>query len=324
MEKKRIDLAKCSRDVALVKKHAEICIQMKSGDVVKTLNPDPYIRSLAVIGPYYDAVTCLDEAVLLEVGLRRGKPYRKGESPKHSWVNGRPINLPGRNDSLKLTPEQYMAVAPYFLESLNDYATERILFQIHGWHDSRWVKIYVGSHKNKFTGVYSDYKWYQIPPSVRFAVSVKDEFLLSDFYWAELYGRDNIQQSISKRIQHMQRNLGRYTLRGRKNWPKDWMNKPGFAKAINILKSFPQYLQVYIWKEHFKLNHYFHYEIMEKIGYQGYSPWEEEIVEKVLPNPKERVGKYSIRVVRRTEKYVVFDFFPAEPPVEEDIPDSEK
>ncbi len=311
-----VDITKYSRDVELVKKYARCCIYINphsTTDKVRVVeNPNFRVEVLAVIGPYKSEALNLPEAVLLEVGLFRCKPYVQAEGLKHNR-DGYPTNYARRHTHLSITTEQYQLVAPEIFKFLQSYAFDRVSAWKSNWFDPWWVKVHVGSHKNRLSGLTTEYKWYPAKRSVRFAISTHDELLASDVYWTELFGIDNLHEELKKLIIYMQVRFGGFKQNGRKFVPKSWMVYPRFAAAVTALKRLPYYLQVFIWKKHFPPHHYFHYEIMEEIKYEGAELWEERILNMALPDPISRVGDVSLRIVRRTEKYVVFEITPPAP-----------
>lgn len=310
-----LHLAKYSRDVETVKKYARCCIYITSDGVRVEENQHYRIEILAVIGQYQDDRLNLDEAVLLEVGLSRGKPYQEATGLKDGNPNY-PKNYPCRHPYLSITAEQYQLVAPEIFNYLVEYSINKVSLWKNDWFDPWWIKIDVGTHKNRFSGLTKDHKWLAARPAIRFAVSVHDNFLVSDIYWAELYGKDNLQEDLKKILKFIGDNLGGYKMRDRKRFPSNWMKFPRFAAAISSLKRLPKYVQFFIWKKHFPINQYFHYEIMEQIGFQGIDCWEEVCAQNVLDNPSNRIGDVSIRIVRKSDRFVVFEILPPPPKVE--------
>src|SRR3989344_9639765 len=68
------------RDVHRVRQHAAHIITLSPlGATVRT-NPNPLMRSIAVVGSGEYRGTKYDEAVLLEIGMQRGRPYAPAEN----------------------------------------------------------------------------------------------------------------------------------------------------------------------------------------------------------------------------------------------------
>jgi hypothetical protein len=308
--------AKFFRDVNVVEQYAKCIIYITKDRIEIRENPNYRIEMLVVIGPYRDERYDLPNAVLLEIGLKRTKPYSTSEGLKDDSWDG-PKTFRERHSHLSMTTEQYQLVGPAIFEYLKQYAEERVLMWLHDWYDPRWIKIPVAEHKH--FGVTRDFKWYSVEPSIRFSISVQDSFMVSDVYWAELNGKYDFEFRIKKLLAYMYRRLGGFKTRGRKYWPRNWMKYRRFAEAISALQKLPWYLQVYVWKTHFPKSDPFHYEIMEQIKYEGVDPWEEAVRNAVLPNPAERLGDNALRIVRRDSKYVVFEIFPPPPVVVEEL-----
>ncbi len=311
MERSQMVIEKSISDVNRIKEIAKCCIFITPEGVVVKENPNFVLEVVAVIGPYDDGAVKLSEAVLLEVGLNRSRPYGKAEG-NVGRENRHAISK--RYGHYHLTPDQYQLVAPHLFGYLTKYATEKVASWKNDWVDPRWVKFDTGEYRH-ISGQRRNYKWSIIEPCVRFSVDLRDELLLGDIFWAELFGFDNRQHKLDRLVAFMGNKFSGYKRTNRKKMPRSWMNYPRFAVAIEALRRLPWYLQVFVWKEHFGKHSYFHYEIMEQIGYEGFDPWEEQVREKALPNPEQRIiPPVKIRILRKSQKQLVFELYPPRPP----------
>ncbi len=308
MKRTQLILEKSISDVKRIKEIAKCCIFITPDGVIVNENPNFILEVVAVIGPYQDSEINLPEAVLLEVGMNRSRPYGKAEG-NVGRENRKAISK--RYGHYQPTPEQYLLVAPHLFSYLTKYATEKIRGWKNNWHDPRWIKVDSAEYRH-FSGQRRTYKWLIKEPCVRFSIDIRDEFLLSDIYWAELFGVENRQYKLERLASLMGNRLSGYKIYNRKRFPKNWMNYPRFASAIYSLKNLPWYLQVYIWKKYFGSHSRFHYEIMEQIGYQGFDPWEEILRNKVFPFPEQRL-QVKVKVLKKSRNRVIFELYPKLP-----------
>lgn len=141
-------LALVCRDVERVKQDARFIIVVDENHIVTTLrNPHGRLSIIAVIGPgeihenIPSPLRKFAEAVLLEIGVSRGRPYREAFGTENQRY------IPKRRPWFSLTDAQYLAVAPYIFHLLKMLTDKRTSQWKYGTNTK---PIYLPTHNNFF------------------------------------------------------------------------------------------------------------------------------------------------------------------------------
>lgn len=325
------------KNLNLIKENAVIVFHVtEDGQVSVIENDEARLNVLAVVGPYSDEKRDLDEAVLLEVGFGFTRPYNEVHIPPGLRKFGEPQNFTPRFRGFSISPTQYTAVAPYIFEYLEKRAVDQVSLRRDGW---RTYKIKAMGHKNsgeKLSKTITTKKGrlmaidlrYEKPPMVRFGASFSDPLLISDLYWAELYGNESVQKQFTGMASEMRYLLEKATKRF-KNTPKSWLKSNDFVAAANKLDRFTMawgdnfrdrtYLQRILLRDYLDERHYFFDELATSIKWSGEPIKEDLLAKSALPSPKSRLNNIQIRIWRRMGDLLSFDVYPKKPVGEQEI-----
>ncbi len=328
------------RDVGLVKENAVRIFLIKNDGSVEIIdNENCRLDVVAVVGPYKDGKWDLEEAVLLEIGLNRTRPYNEVHIPTDLRKIGEPQNFTIRFHGLHLTPKQYLLVAPYIFEYLESRAAAQISTRKDGWepykvkalgkHNSsdQLLKAFLGRRGRLVTGKLK----YEVPPLVRFSARMTDKLFISDIYWAELFGNQKVQDQLKGLGREIQTLLNT-ALRKTRSTPKDWRTNKFFNLAMIKFDRFSMsygdslgrdrsYLQKILLRDHVGERHYFFDEIASRLGWVWNEPIsEEQLALESLPNPEARLGGVQLKVWRIIKNQLTFDLYPRKPEDEDEIP----
>lgn len=328
------------RDVKLVKENAVRIFKIhKDGSIDIIDNENFRLEVVAVIGPYKDEKWDLEEALLLEVGLNRTRPYNECNIPPSLRKEGEPRNFTIRYHGLHLTPEQYQLVAPHIFEYLESRAAAQVSSRKDGWQPYK-VKA-LGKHNSSdhlhkpFLGrrgklVTAKLK-YEVPPLVRFSARMTDRLFVSDIYWAELFGNQKVQDQLKGLGNEIQTLLDT-ALKKTQTTPKDWRKNKLFNLAMIKFDRFTisygdslgrdrSYLQKILLRDHVGERHYFFDEIATRLAWVWDEPIkEEQSALQALPDPELRLNGIQIKVWRIIKNQLTFDVFPRKSEDEEEIP----
>lgn len=243
-------------------------------------NLDWKLGVISVIGPGYAFGEYFGEALLLEVGIWRTRPYREAKNQQRA--NNEPHNLPPRSKWFFLSEQQYLNIIPVIFEIIQQItdkqdATRKCGHQNGNPFIRKIGKYYLarGRRKDYKTGerqpkrtLFYYEKSKELPIGVRFSISQKDISLVQFIYWLEINKNAILKggaESVAKLINIC---LAPY-------------NKKGFYRDPKKLKGVQQvkdilYLKPYYWVEEIvdkylperEKNPLFN-EIRELIGWNG-------------------------------------------------------
>ncbi|MFH0831156.1 MAG: hypothetical protein V1895_03795 [Parcubacteria group bacterium] len=150
-------LAKVAREVARVKR-ARVVVRMTDKGVVITHNVRSRISLIVVLGPATIEGERVNEALLVEIGVGYAQPYsrlypllkpinrcgvrRKDLRQQRLLFKLRPrrLNFARRTTAQGLSPEQYLAVAPYLFSAIQEVADA----SIRRWQSGPTARIWTG------------------------------------------------------------------------------------------------------------------------------------------------------------------------------------
>jgi len=216
------------RDVENVKKHARIIIYINS-PINISLKPKSRLNVLAVIGPGTYNGQIYKEAVKLEVGIGRGKPYHVPSHVKGAWIAA-------RKKWFALDEGQYCLVAPTIFAILNKLSREQIEKRKCNFSNPFWFKVYRPKFLLRKKGI--DWREKSVPclPETRFAVSKKDELLIRDIYQAELNHNTALTNQILSIAKAVDKRLSPFR---NKQYKKPFCDLQGFKDAKGYLTNSP-------------------------------------------------------------------------------------
>ncbi len=310
--------AKPARDVALVKKKAIGYWEVGSRKKKPTLNKKPKLGVLAVIGPAEFKGKEISEAVLLELGVWRTRPYR--ESNLYS----------GRLPIFPMEREDYQRWAPKLFKYLVERSSEQIATRKCDWDNPFYVKMtkhFIGKQRR---GVIWLDKKEPVPPGVRFSASVHDELLIRDLYYAELFLNKKLAEQLAKLGRYIDKLLSFHRKGSAKYDISRLGNSQFFSEAKTALGQWPRYLQIETLLHHLpgKRKNFFFVELCQMMGFSSrmVSSPERTMAEWALDGAKKRLGDIQLRLVWPKGKvwnanarqgglqFVVFEVFPPKPP----------
>lgn len=191
-KKARIGLIE--RDVILTRRHAKMVLTVKEKTVKIEKNAAGRLGVIAVIGPGSsdELRNSFNEAVLLEVGIGKSRPYHEARGLNRKSGES---NIPKRLKECWLTKEQYIVVAPFIFKTILELAKDKV----EGWrssHHSFWTPDRRYSKKKKKFHCYWNFcDW---PRGMRFSVSCLDSLILADVLFAERHVNRYISSKIGR------------------------------------------------------------------------------------------------------------------------------
>lgn len=110
-----------ARDVLNVKKYAAIVLEIEEGVMRFSRNENPRLNVIAVVGPGKFLDKEYKEAVLLEIGIGKSRPYHipAFKKEKGPWISK-------RKKWFSLTEHQYRVIAPKIFSILGLLTNERV------------------------------------------------------------------------------------------------------------------------------------------------------------------------------------------------------
>lgn len=270
---------------------------------------EPMVSVLSVIGPSRGFGKEFEEALLMEVGMARARPY--GYARGIGWKRGEKV-VAGRRKWFCPTPEQYHAVAPLLFKTLQEKTdkvagrwktTQHFLPFTHQY----WLKR--EQRMEERPAVY----WYT--KGVHFSASVKDPLFMADIYHAELVQNWTLRGYID--------GIARYFgwtfkfLKGQDEYARKFIKKHIGKKKIlapyhrhELLRNFA--------KPRDKENRL---KLIEILGLNG-TPPEQQLAASVLPEAEKRTGQIQLRVVKSLDSdkdHIVFEVLPSAAPTPDTI-----
>jgi hypothetical protein len=333
MRQKRVKFDAIQRQVATVKNEAVYLLIIKEDKTVEaTIKKNGLLKVIAVIGEHRNDQYNLDEAVLLEIGMNRSRPYRVLQIPRAIRKPGQSRRLQPRHDGFQLTTEQYELVAPIVFSCMLHNAIEQISARTSGWtpynvkalgpHNKgeKITKPVIARRSGRLAA--GDVK-YGVMPRVRFTVAMGDELLVRDVFWAEIYGNPLVQAHMRAIGEEITKLLAE-TLRKSPQTPENWSKSSYFSLAMERFGMFTQdykgklrdrsYLQKMVLRDQIGPQNYFYDEIAHRLGWDDHDPIpEEQLAKAALPDPKRRVGDIQLKMWRKFGDLLGIDLFPERP-----------
>jgi len=300
------------RDVERVEQDARFIIIVDENRIVATLrNPHGRLSVIAVIGPgeihenIPSPLRKFAEAVLLEVGVSRGRPYREAFGTENQRY------IPKRRPWFSLIDAQYLAVAPYIfhlLQMLTDKRTSR-------WKCGTNTKpVYLPTpndfffrKKKKIESSISPKGWVN---GARFSAPLSETLLLADIYCAELTNK-TVQRDVAGLGGYLDLLLSRYQAKGWA-WPF-WKLKYARIAAEKLReRRLPRHLKIEVLR--YVRSPYLRTHLGSVIEWDGVSETPQRLLaRRALPNVKWRLGELQLRTVKESTPfgYLVFEVYPS-------------
>lgn len=190
----KLDPERVNRDISIVRNRARFLIEITDEGTKILTNKEWTLNIIAVLGPAEkEGEIIFKEAVLLEIGIGRTRPYARTKIAQND----------ARKKIFFLTKEQYLAIRPALFWIFLSSSADRM---------KNWKKLTVGVKKKKVyfsnRGRYCSKEkmkknvlivegWeMESLKGVRFSVSKRDEYLLSDIFNLELKKNPSIERKL--------------------------------------------------------------------------------------------------------------------------------
>jgi hypothetical protein len=297
------------KDVCFDSAEAKFVFRIREGGVSIKENPTGKLLVAAVIGPAEITVAPeippQKQAVLLEVGIGRGRPYKEGNHDDR-WTNL-------RRKWFFLTEEQYRLVAPEIFRLLQRLTNERVAnWQFPNWEipvPRRWWAQRGREFSESIT-----FRFF--PRGARFSVAEADKWLISDIYRAELVHNKALRGQLS--------GLSGFIDKALRLYPKNGMPLNSFirlkgGRAVYTTLTRSSFLRHHKAEALLRLpagrQHRFFYHLADIIGWDGDKTPERKKSDSALTDVIGRIGGMQLKVIREKRGCCVFEVFPDLPPV---------
>ncbi len=263
---------------------------------------------IAVIGPGSFGGCNYNEAVLLEVGVSRGRPYAAANKTKGSYRAGESRQIPKRRKWFWPTLEQYTAVAPEIFRIIRELTKARMAnWQCGTPENPRKILTSVSSFSHRRKKVETRRAYVEVTNGIRFSIPYTDQYLMADVLWAEWELSPLAKEKIPKMARFLGLLMSRYKLSRRTSHGFWKQHNAAIAKASidrllihERVRLLAELMRKGEGKKHrpvrFCLDR-----ILEAIGEP--SPIFSRAIENVLPNQAERIGDTYLRMVRHNGRY---------------------
>lgn len=301
-----------ARAAERVRSSAQAVIQMSGGRWRPFLKENGACRLnvVAVVGPGAVAGTLVPEAVLLEIGVFRGRPYRRGHPNPVRRKAEHTLTVTARQRCL-LDRGAYESFAPTLFRLLRVIAERRA---------KNWQSFSRGFARRVSHDYYlrsrnqlcSRLRYAQVDRGVRFSVSLADQCVVNDIYWAEL----NLNRELSRRLTGLAGFIGVVLGRYDRSWRgrKSFKRLKGVQIVLGRLKEvrLPQYLLAEVMRR-LRLRPILIEALKEAVGLNGLFECPNPAL-GAYPAPKRRLGDIQLRVIGIRRGYLVFEVLPTPPP----------
>lgn len=299
-----------ARDLKVVEKGARIILEISpEGEVARKENPDFFLDIIAVIGsglsPRLDWVPQFHRALLCELGLGRGRPHNEA----HRIIEGERKHVQPRRNYFRLSEDQYRLVSPIVFKILENLAKEKVA----SWKTGPTFSlptpnVYYKRRTKRFEESFSHRQW---PRGMRFSVPCSEAFFVSDLYWAEIFGNEQVKRSVRGFANFIDLCLQRYKINGHSEREFRELKSVQPILARLRVSSLPQYLQVEALRNLPNGLHHRHLHNLAKlIAWDLETSRERNLALKALPNPHQRLDGLQVRIVSEKRGYLVFEVFP--------------
>jgi hypothetical protein len=272
---------------------------------------------LAVIGSGEAFGEKFDKAVLCEIGLSRSRPYNEAKG-----LGGKAgeLNIPPRKKCFYLSREQYIAVAPTIFRCLQKLTNERVLRWQTGPHNNNPFLIPAPRHffAKRHKKLFIRETFRSFPIGTRYAVSLQDEYLLSDIFWGEINLNANLKWQLRGLGRFIDKRLSLYRgggYKGRKSFFA-LMGVKDIERTLGENKYLKRHLLVEMMKKYLpkgRKNEFWE-GLCNLIGWDGEDVKEHKLANSVYPNPELRLNGLQLRVTTGLDvgkNHIVFEVLPS-------------
>ncbi len=230
-------------DVRRIRDHAAYVFTLNPNGKSFSLasNQGARLNVVAVIGPSIFEGSEIREAVLLEVGIGRTRPYSRSQGKN----NGQKLSeIPRRRKCFSLSPKQYRFIAPALFGLLSKIAADKVA----AWETPPFFRAEIESFwfSTRRKRTLANPRTRAYPRGVWFTVLREDAFLASDLLWAERQNKilnrilDGLVGFIGKRLSPYlgkRRRRGvklKHGGRGKPRTVSGWTGKKSFDKLVGV------------------------------------------------------------------------------------------
>jgi len=317
---------KILKDVEEIKKSAAFVMELSRDDRIVFINENhnPGLNAIAVIGPIKGFSGVVDKAVvsasqqvekalLTEIGIGATYPYRRAIRLKRK--EGEPHEIFRRGKWFDLSPEQYQSVAPVIFRIIELLAYKKVINWEWGqYSDKKFVYSFLRKYFVKRRKMQDRWARPRIAErGVRFSVSVKDRYSLSDVYWAELVLNHDMKDRVNRLVNSidLRLNTDSHEYKGRKDFCK-------LKRAKDVRDSLSdsrleKHLLIEVVRLLRQRRQFFWMDIADMIGWDGSEPEEKKLVKTVLLDPNSRLSDIRLKITTGLDAgkdHIVFEVFP--------------
>lgn len=302
MEKDAVIVKRLARKIILISK------DNKNYELIE--NKNYRLNVIAVIGPAVCEGKIFGEALLTEIGISRTRPYSAALGINKTKEQS---HVPQRRKTNLLTEKQYLLIAP----ALFDLIIKLSEIKVGKWKNGGYYSIksnrnfWIKGCRQKTT----QEKEKLYPRGARFSISVNEEIILSDVYWANLNLNYYLKTQLHGAACIIDKIINAFL--GRKTYKeKTPFHKLKIAHEIQeIISRYPAYLRKKILEILAIKKNFFLDELEIFFDLSGDKPKETALAEKaqILPNPHSRTGDIKISIstgLEKKKKYVVMEILP--------------
>lgn len=288
-------------DIERIKMEAVYVVRLLSKfevDIIK--NPNGRLNVIAIIGQgsfYFDSqLLFFDEVALCEIGIGKTRPYSEAKKPINSLSENEERSIAKRKKYFNLTLDQYELVAPYLFFLIQQITNEKVARRVCN-HKNPY---YISSQKHYYSYRQGkDFYFDTFKPktgSSGFVVSIKDKFLASDVYFAEMFLNKDIAKYLSGLARFIDKRLKPYRF---KKINSNCLKLKGFVKVREIIEKhfLPKYLIIELLNNLPKgKRNYFYNEMVEIVGWDGKETFEKQMANNVVENPFKRLDGIQLHL----------------------------
>jgi hypothetical protein len=287
-----------SQDVQRVKNQAAIVFEIEEGKIRFSRNENPLLDIIAVIGPGWYSETKFNEAILLEIGIGKSRPYHLARRPGNLRKNGESSYLPPRRKWFSLSQEQYCQIAPIIFKTLKELSLEQIQGRECNSSNPFYAptsRLYWSRHQKS---LFENENKIPCRPHTRFAVSLQDQFLISDVYCAEI----NLNRPLRNQLAGLANFIDLYLAPYKNGFKRSFLT---LKRVKNVQKRInhawfcrPSHLRLHLLNFLSKKdkNPLWPYLTSHLIPWDGQPTAEIRLIERVLDNPQSRLGDIQLKV----------------------------
>ena len=242
-------------DVRTVRQYAMAVILIKKDSIEIRYKARPKLSVIAIVGPGTYEGVAYKESLLMEVGVRRGKPYRETKAARRPWGRRRgqkvrrlpkmvQKSIPERKKLCVMDEAAYRRVAPALFNAIQEM-TEKIDDK-RGSGSSRnpyWKKqvrvLYFKRNKKPIEVM----RTLPYVTPVSFTADESDTWFLRDVLWAERHLSDDVVRARGF-LRFLDKLLSKYRAKRPKRENFWSLTLAAFAKIRILFSKIPRHIQI--------------------------------------------------------------------------------